>query len=145
MANRWRGGPRRSKNPVGGYTHWVCAERSKDRETESLGGPTEVQRPRFVALLVHPVLLSNRYIVGIFHGRNQGCPRYRVAKPAQIEYGGDKIACTVRDLSITGAALEVSDPTGIPSKFTLIVPEDGLRLPCRVVRRTDFRSGVAFD
>lgn len=72
-------------------------------------------------------------------------PRYRVAKPAEIEYGGDKIACTVRDLSITGAALEVSDPTGIPSKFTLVVPEDGLRLPCRVVRRTDFRIGVAFD
>jgi hypothetical protein len=71
--------------------------------------------------------------------------RYRVAKPAQIEYGGDKIACTVRDLSITGAALEVSDPTGIPSKFILVVPEDGLRLPCRVVRRTDFRIGVAFD
>src|ERR1700686_4573029 len=68
----------------------------------------------------------------------RAAPRYRVAKPAQIEYGGDKIACTVRDLSITGAALEVSDPTGIPSKFTLIVPEDGLRLPCRVVRRTDF-------
>ena len=31
-------------------------------------------------------------------------PRYRVVKPAQIEYGGDEIPCTVRDLSITGAA-----------------------------------------
>ena len=72
-------------------------------------------------------------------------PRYRVSKPAQIEYGGDKILCTVRDLSITGAALEVSDPTGVPGKFTLVVLEDGLRLPCRVVRRTGFRIGVAFD
>jgi hypothetical protein len=26
-----------------------------------------------------------------------------------------------------------------------VVPEDGLKLPCRVVRRTDFRIGVAFD
>jgi PilZ domain len=72
-------------------------------------------------------------------------PRYRVMKPAQIEYGGDKIPCTVRDLSITGAALEVVDPTRIPAKFTLVVPEDGLKLPCRVVRRTEFRIGVAFD
>jgi hypothetical protein len=72
-------------------------------------------------------------------------PRYRVVKPAQIEHGDDKICCTVRDLSITGAALEVSDPIGIPAKFTLVVPEDGLRLPCRVVRRTGFRVGVVFD
>jgi hypothetical protein len=72
-------------------------------------------------------------------------PRYRVMKPAQIEYGGVKIPCTVRDLSITGAALEVSHPTGIPEKFTLVVPEDGLKLPCHVVRRTDFRIGVAFE
>jgi hypothetical protein len=71
--------------------------------------------------------------------------RYRVMKPAQIEHGGDRISCTVRDLSITGAAIEVSDPTRIPAKFTLIVPEDGLKLPCRVVRRTDFRIGVAFE
>jgi hypothetical protein len=45
-------------------------------------------------------------------------PRYRVVKPAQIEHGDDKICCTVRDLSITGAALEVSDPIGIPANFT---------------------------
>jgi hypothetical protein len=75
----------------------------------------------------------------------RAAPRYRVMKPAQIEYGGDRITCTVRDLSITGAALEISDPTVIPAKFTLVVPGDGLKLPCRVVRRTDFRIGVAFD
>jgi hypothetical protein len=72
-------------------------------------------------------------------------PRYRVMKRAQIEYGGDEIPCTVRDLSITGAALEVSNPTVVPAKFILVVPEDGLRLPCRVIRRTEFRIGVAFE
>jgi hypothetical protein len=75
----------------------------------------------------------------------RAAPRYRVRKPAQIEYGGDKIACTIRDLSITGAALEVSDSIVIPEKFTLVVREDGLRLTSRVVRRSDFRIGVAFD
>jgi hypothetical protein len=75
----------------------------------------------------------------------RAAPRYRVTKPAQIECGGDKIACTLRDLSITGAALEVTDPSGIPAKFTLVVPEDRLKLPCRVVRRTGFRIGVVFD
>ena len=46
-------------------------------------------------------------------------PRHRVTKPAKIEYGGYKIPCTVRDLSITGAAIEVSDQREIPATFTL--------------------------
>jgi PilZ domain len=71
--------------------------------------------------------------------------RYRVTKPAQIEYSGHKITCTLRDLSNTGAALEVSDVSLIPATFTLVVPEDGLKLSCRVVRRAGFRIGVAFD
>jgi PilZ domain len=73
-------------------------------------------------------------------------PRYRVTKPAQIEYGGDKTPCTIRDLSTTGAALELSDLAArIPATFTLIVAEDRLKLPCRVVWRTAFRLGVTFD
>jgi hypothetical protein len=66
-------------------------------------------------------------------------------KPAKIEHGGYKIACTVRDLSITGAALEVSDQRAIPATFALIMPDDGLRLSCHVVWRRDYRIGVAFD
>ena len=73
-------------------------------------------------------------------------PRYRVSKPAQIEYGGDKTPSTVRDLSATGAAIELVDPSATtPSAFTLIVPEDGLKLPCRVVWRRTFKVGVTFD
>ena len=73
-------------------------------------------------------------------------PRYRVSKPAQIEYGGDKTPCTIRDLSITGAALELSDLRAtVPQAFTLIIPEDKLKLPCRVVWRKAFRMGVTFD
>jgi hypothetical protein len=75
----------------------------------------------------------------------RAAPRYRMTKPALIEHGGDKTKCTVRDLSITGASLEISDSTVIPVKFTLIVPEDGLKLICRVVRRSEFRIGVAFE
>ena len=72
-------------------------------------------------------------------------PRHRVSKPARIECDGEKIPCTIRDLSMTGAALEITDKIKIPATFTLIVPEDGLKLPCSVVWRRDFRIGVAFD
>ncbi len=72
-------------------------------------------------------------------------PRYRVKKPAWIEHGGDKTACMVRDLSLTGASLELSDPKSVPEKFTLLIPEDGLKIACQVVRRTEFRMGVKFE
>ena len=73
-------------------------------------------------------------------------PRFRVSKPAQIEHGGDKTFCTVRDLSVTGAALELTGLDAVvPATFTLIVPEDGLKLPCRVVWQRGFRMGVVFD
>jgi hypothetical protein len=72
-------------------------------------------------------------------------PRHRVAKPATIEVGGAKIPCSIFDLSITGAALDVSNLVHIPTNFTLVVKEDGLRLHCHVVWRRPFRIGVAFD
>jgi hypothetical protein len=73
-------------------------------------------------------------------------PRYRVSKPAQIEYGGDMTPCTIRDLSATGAAIELADPSAtVPPAFTLLIPEDRLKLPCRVVWRRTFKMGVAFD
>ncbi len=75
----------------------------------------------------------------------RAAPRHRVAKSALIEYRGQTISCTVRDLSTTGAALDVSDPTSIPAKFTLVLREDGLKLPCRVVRRMNFRIGISFE
>jgi hypothetical protein len=75
-------------------------------------------------------------------------PRYRLDKPAIAEYGGDKYPCTVRDLSTTGAAIEFPDPLNvipIANAFTLVMPEDRLRLPCRIVWKRDYRMGVKFD
>jgi hypothetical protein len=72
-------------------------------------------------------------------------PRVRVMKPAKIDYGGDKYACIVRDISSTGAALDFSELIRIPNEFTLILPDDKLRLPCRVVWRKEYRLGVVFD
>ena len=67
-------------------------------------------------------------------------------KPAKIEYGGVKTPCMIRDLSVTGAALEVSELSGnIPVTFNLIMPDDGLKLPCHVVWRRKYKIGVAFE
>ena len=51
----------------------------------------------------------------------------------------------MRNLSETGAALEVVTPLYIPDRFELIVPADDFKRRCHVVWRKERRIGVAFD
>jgi hypothetical protein len=71
-------------------------------------------------------------------------PRKRVFKAGTIEFGGGAIDCTVKNLSETGAALEVVTPLFIPDRFTLFVPSAQFKRPCHVVWRKEKRFGVAF-
>jgi hypothetical protein len=71
--------------------------------------------------------------------------RHRVLKAGSISFSGGAIDCTVRNLSTTGAALEVTSQSGVPEKFSLAVPDDGLLLPCHVVWRKAYKIGVRFD
>ena len=71
--------------------------------------------------------------------------RDRVLKAGTIEFGGGAIDCTVRNLSNSGAALDVNSPVGIPDKFALVLPTRGLHYACRVVWRGQNRIGVKFN
>jgi hypothetical protein len=66
-------------------------------------------------------------------------------KTGKIEFDGRAVDCQIRNLSLTGAALEVSSQSAIPQQFHLAVPGDGLNLYCHVVWRKDYRIGVEFD
>jgi hypothetical protein len=77
-------------------------------------------------------------------GESRRAPRHRVLKAGTIGFGGGGIDCLVRNISTTGAALEVSNQIGIPQRFVLVVPGDGLTLPCHVVWRKERRIGVTF-
>jgi hypothetical protein len=72
-------------------------------------------------------------------------PRRRILKAGTISFGGGAIDCTVRNISETGAALEVVTPMYIPDRFTLLVQSDQLKRPCHIVWRKERRMGVAFD
>ena len=72
-------------------------------------------------------------------------PRRRVLKAGIINFGGGSINCTVRNISDTGAALEVLSPLYIPDRFKLIVQTDNLNRPCHIVWRKERRIGVTFD
>src|ERR1035437_6433308 len=54
-----------------------------------------------------------------------------------------KLECTVRNISETGASIQVSTTIGIPSIFDVII--DGARRQCRSVWRTDTKIGIAFQ
>ena len=70
--------------------------------------------------------------------------RHLVLKAATVKSGGATVNCLVRNLSATGAALEVPNESKIPGRFVLVVPGDGLHLPCRIVWRRPNRVGVVF-
>ena len=69
-------------------------------------------------------------------------PRRRILKAGSIEFAGNGIACTVRNLSETGAALEVVTPLFIPDRFTLVVESEQLKRPCHIVWRREKRIGT---
>ena len=69
--------------------------------------------------------------------------RQRVLKRGTIEFDGGAIDCTVRNISATGAALDVTSPIGIPVRFNLVTERN--QLPCRIVWRKEKRIGVTFE
>ncbi|MGO8911499.1 MAG: PilZ domain-containing protein [Bradyrhizobium sp.] len=75
---------------------------------------------------------------------NRAAPRQRIFKAGSIEFSGSTIDCVVRNISETGAALEVASPVGIPTEFNLMISGNIAKRPCRVVWVRDKRIGVAF-
>ena len=71
-------------------------------------------------------------------------PRLRTLKRGKIVFDRRScvIDCTVRNISATGAALEVASAVGIPDEFTLVI--EGLRRACHVAWRKSGRIGVKF-
>jgi hypothetical protein len=72
-------------------------------------------------------------------------PRHRVLKAGTIEFSGSRLDCVVRNLSATGAAIEVNSPIWFPDSFVLAVASDGSARRCHIVWRAEKRIGVAFD
>lgn len=71
--------------------------------------------------------------------------RKRILKNAQIILSekAPKLDCAVRNLTDTGACLQVSTTYGIPATFDVVI--EGVRRPCRSIWRTDTKMGIAFE
>jgi hypothetical protein len=62
-----------------------------------------------------------------------------------IELANSSIGCLISNMSISGAALEITNSAGIPERFSLFFKTDGTRIPSHVVWREEERIGVGFD
>jgi hypothetical protein len=71
--------------------------------------------------------------------------RRRVLKGATIAYDGNGLACTVRNLSSSGAAIELASAVSLPLSFMLLIEADQFIRRCHPVWSNDRRVGVAFD
>ena len=72
-------------------------------------------------------------------------PRKTVLMSGAIEFAGGTVNCLISNISISGAALEVTNPHDIPERFNLVFKADGTHIPCHVIWRQEERMGVAFD
>jgi hypothetical protein len=62
-----------------------------------------------------------------------------------VEFAGIVINCLINNISISGAAIEITSPHDIPERFNLVFRADDTHIPCRVIWREEERIGVAFD
>jgi hypothetical protein len=75
----------------------------------------------------------------------RGAPRYRVLKRGTLAFGGGGIDCTVRNLSASGARIDIATPIGLPSNFILVIEADHFIRRCRPVWNNDRQLGVVFE
>jgi hypothetical protein len=71
--------------------------------------------------------------------------RHNVNRAATIVFVGGSVSCTIRNISPTGAALDVSNASSIPHEITLLMAKGRLSQHCYVVWRKPSRVGVMFD
>jgi hypothetical protein len=70
--------------------------------------------------------------------------RRRTLKSGTIIFDREGIVCIIRNLSATGACLQVPSTKGIPGYFTLLIEAEGANRVCRVSWMTETRLGVGF-
>jgi diguanylate cyclase (GGDEF)-like protein len=72
--------------------------------------------------------------------------RNRTLKSGRIVFndGQSVIDCLVRNLSDSGACLQVNSTAGIPQAFELFVANDSASRPCKIAWHSETRAGIEF-
>ena len=70
--------------------------------------------------------------------------RFRTLKSGNILLGAHHVSCIIRNLSNTGACLEIQTTYNIPPEFEFRMPDQSVR-PCKVIWVKDIQLGVQFQ
>lgn len=72
--------------------------------------------------------------------------RNRVLKQGLLAFDhGGGVDCIVRNLSPSGARIDIVSPVGLPEVFTLVIEADQFRRRCHAVWSSDKQIGVVFE
>jgi hypothetical protein len=86
--------------------------------------------------LFEDVHLTNEY---------RGSQRQRTFKGGSISFASaPSVDCIIRNLSETGARIELERPVDVPDKFTLLIKPEILKRSCEVAWRSGVLIGVRF-
>ena len=75
---------------------------------------------------------------------NRRKPRQRTFKGGSITLPTGSVECIVRNVSATGALLELNAPALVPNDFDLIIKPEQTRRCCHVIRRDGLHLGIHF-
>jgi hypothetical protein len=71
-------------------------------------------------------------------------PRTEVHELAYVSSGGSVMSCTVRNISLEGAAIDVENPAFVPSRFRLVMAKDSSVRECVIAWIQKNRIGISF-
>ncbi len=71
--------------------------------------------------------------------------RHRTFKGGSISFKQGIVDCIIRNMSGTGALLEVAHAASLPDQFILIIKPETLKRSCTVAWRDDKFIGVRFE
>jgi hypothetical protein len=72
--------------------------------------------------------------------------RYRVLKRGKLAFGGGGgTDGTVRDISNSGARIDLDGPASLPASFMLVIEADHFMRRCRPIWNRNSQIGVAFS
>jgi hypothetical protein len=72
-------------------------------------------------------------------------PRQRTFKGGSITLPIGIVDCVIRNISESGALLELKAPALVPDDFNLVIRPEHTRRQCHVTRRKALRLGVQFE
>lgn len=85
-------------------------------------------------------------LVATDHDDHRAAPRRRTLIAAQIRYNGGAVTvdCVVRNMSETGAKVDVSEGVVLPASFDLLIPQKNVVHRCELRWRRGAEAGIAF-